>query len=98
MKYAASKKAKEAFAIVERLRESGTILDMRVADNLPKAVLHLKDRFDEETASARNVNGFLALFPGTVPEETPAWVGETKFLFSTGGNKKSLEIITCPRI
>lgn len=94
----ASKKSKEAFAIVEKLRDSGTITDIKVAENYPKALLHLKERFDEETTCAKITQESYKLTPGTRPDEMPNWATERLFFFSTGGRKKLLEIVTCQRI
>lgn len=91
-----NKKSKDAFVIIERMHPSNVILDITVADNYYAARNSLLDRFEQERATAKIIMNS--------PEVTdtvacpPCWVGKDKFLFTTGKNKKSCEIIKTKRI
>lgn len=92
----ANKRSKDAFVIIERTHPSNVILDITVADNYPTARNNLLARFEVERATAR----ILMNSPEVTdtPACPPCWVSEDKFLFTTGKNKKSCEIIKTKRI
>lgn len=95
MKYK-NKKSKDAFVIIERMLPSNLILDICVADSYSVAHTDLENRFEQEKVTARIImNG-----PETTDEPCapPCWVDENKFLFYTGKNKKSCEIIKATKI
>lgn len=91
----AKKKQKDSYVIIEKLRETNAILDMRVTDDYNKAKQFVQERFDEETISARITQQSAELLPSTVKDETPIWFDENTILFSDCGNKISLQIIPC---
>lgn len=95
MKYK-NKKSKDAFVIIERMHPSNVILDICVADSYPEAHMNLENRFEQERATARIIMNS----PETTDEPCvpPYWMNENKFIFSTGKNKKSCEIIKAAKI
>lgn len=95
MKYK-NKKSKDAFVIIERMHSSNVILDICVADSYAEARVNLENRFEQERATAR----IIINSPETTDEPCapPCWMNENKFLFSTGKNKKSCEIIKAAKI
>ena len=95
---ASTKKTKEAFVIIEQICENGVILSTVVADTLPKAVLYLKDRFEEEQLSARITQQSAGLLPAVVADYDPVMCGEREFFFSNHGIKKKLRILSCAKV
>ena len=91
-----NKKSKEAFVIIERMHPSNVIIDICVADSYSEAQMDLKNRFEQERATARIIMND----PETTDEPCapPCWVNENKFLFFAGKNKKSCEIIKATKI
>ncbi len=95
MKYK-NKKSKEAFVIIERMHPSNVILDICVADSYSEAHMNLEDRFEQERATARIIMNTPEITDQ--PYAPPCWMNENKFLFWSGKNKKSCEIIKATKI
>lgn len=95
-----AKKKNTIYIVAETAARSGTILSLSATEDYNKAVLRIKERFDEETLSAKIVNSNPL---SVVSDEQdryvkPYWSNDECFVCGTLGNLKTVSILKADRI
>ncbi len=94
------KKGKTIYVIIESSLKTGTIFSLSATDNYGRAVIHVKDRFDEETLTAEIVRNdpMYILREKETQITTPRWVNERRFVYGTPDNLKEVSIQDAEKI